>query len=251
MNNEAPEPAPTWADILRSRYLLPFYLICGFAISVGILNLWLNGYFGSYSWRQKLTIEVETPAGPVTGSAVTAVRFFDDNIMVDGAQIKTRFKGEAVTLDLGRDRYLFALLSHFKAPEYIAWLAPKILWERDGVGGWDAIAKAQSLNTPLAIPPKHYPMLVTFADINDPKSVKLVDPGNLAATFGPGYSLKSIALEITEERVTDGKVENVLAWILELQTRLIPTNKKHAKDYFPVENVGPEYFVFPYRFKEE
>ncbi len=213
MNNEAPEPAPTWADILKSRYLLPFYLICGFAISVGLLNLWLNGYFGSYSWRQKLTIEVETPAGPVTGSAVTAVRFFDDNIMVDGAQIKTRIKGEAVSLDLGQGHHLFALLGHSKAPEYIARLAPKILWERDGVGGWDAIAKASSLTSPLVVPPKNYPMFVTFGDIKDPKSVKLVDPGNLAGTFGPGYSLESIALEITEEPVTSGKVESVLGWL--------------------------------------
>ena len=64
-----------------------------------------------------------------------------------------------------------------------------------------------------AIKPKHYPLLVTFGDINDPASVKKVDPNDLAATFGPGYTLKSITLEITDEPVTTGKVEDVLGWV--------------------------------------
>ena len=57
------------------------------------------------------------------------------------------------------------------------------------------------------------PMLVTFADINDPASVKKVNPNDLAASFGAGYSLKSITLEITDEKVTKGVVEGVLGWL--------------------------------------
>ncbi|GJL68036.1 MAG: hypothetical protein NPIRA06_06710 [Nitrospirales bacterium] len=40
--------------------------------------------------------------------------------------------------------------------------------------------------------PKNYPLLVAFMDINDPTSVKEVDLDNLAATFGPGVSLKRL-----------------------------------------------------------
>jgi hypothetical protein len=215
MNNETLGPVPTWADILKSPYLLPFYLICGFGLSILLIYLWLSGYFGSYSWRQKLTIEVETSSGPVIGSAVTAVRFFDDNIMVDGAQIKTSIKGEAVVLELGQGRYLFALLSHSEAPEYIGSLAPQIIFERDKIGGWDAIAKAHSLRSPLVVPPKHYPMFVTFGDINDPASVERVNPANLEASFGRGYQLNSITLEITREGVSEDLVVNLLSWLSE------------------------------------
>ena len=56
-------------------------------------------------------------------------------------------------------------------------------------------------------------MLITFTDINNPASVKLVDQHNLAATFGAGYALKSITLEITDAPVTTGKVESVLGWV--------------------------------------
>jgi hypothetical protein len=64
------------------------------------------------------------------------------------------------------------------------------------------------------IPRSHYPLLVAFMDINDPNSVREVDPDNLAATFGPGVSLKRITLEITDEPVTEGKIESVLGWWL-------------------------------------
>ena len=37
----------------------------------------------------------------------------------------------------------------------------------------------------IAVPESQYPMLVTFGDIADPTSVRLVDPG-LAASFGAG-----------------------------------------------------------------
>ena len=58
-----------------------------------------------------------------------------------------------------------------------------------------------------------YPMLVTFADINDPTTVRRVDPDNLAASFGPGVSLKRITFGITGEDVTDGRIRELLPWI--------------------------------------
>ncbi|MDR4487070.1 MAG: hypothetical protein R3B83_06040 [Nitrospirales bacterium] len=56
-------------------------------------------------------------------------------------------------------------------------------------------------------------LLVTFTDLTDPTTVKKVDPENLAATLGPGVSLKRITLEITDEPVTEGKIEQVLGWL--------------------------------------
>lgn len=60
------------------------------------------------------------------------------------------------------------------------------------------------------IPIKKYPMLVTFDDISDPNTVSRVDPNNLAGSFGPGFLLKRITLEITDEPETAGRVEMTL-----------------------------------------
>jgi hypothetical protein len=53
---------------------------------------------------------------------------------------------------------------------------------------------------------------VTFADINDPKSVIEVDPNDLQATLGPGITWNEITLESTDEPVSKG-IELKLTWI--------------------------------------
>lgn len=68
-------------------------------------------------------------------------------------------------------------------------------------------------DTPIPLPPQAMPLLVTFDDITDPTTVRLVDPTNLSASFGPGVSLAGVTLEITGADVMDGRVEAVLGWL--------------------------------------
>ena len=49
-------------------------------------------------------------------------------------------------------------------------------------------------------------MLVTFDDIAKPETVRRVDPADLAAVFGEGVRLKAVTLEITEMKVTEGRL---------------------------------------------
>lgn len=68
-------------------------------------------------------------------------------------------------------------------------------------------------------------------DINDPNSVREVDPANLAATFGPGVSLKRITLEIRDEPVTEGKIECVLGcWLAQGTERKGPPSFRVPND---------------------
>ncbi|MBL9072976.1 hypothetical protein [Tabrizicola sp.] len=62
---------------------------------------------------------------------------------------------------------------------------------------------------PKDIPRDRWPMLVTFDDVSKPESVVEVDPEDLAAVFGEGVRLQAVTLEITEEEVTEGRVEGV------------------------------------------
>jgi hypothetical protein len=65
---------------------------------------------------------------------------------------------------------------------------------------------------------------VTFTDIIYPTTVKQVNPTNLVASFGPGVSLKRITLEITDEPVTEGKIEQILP-CLRSGKACVPLNK--------------------------
>ena len=63
------------------------------------------------------------------------------------------------------------------------------------------------------MPPDGWPIMVNFADVADPTSVALVDPDNLAASFGPGVRIKAVTLEITRASVTTGRLEELLPWL--------------------------------------
>ena len=67
-------------------------------------------------------------------------------------------------------------------------------------------------DTPIELPPEAWPMLVTFDDITKPETMRRVNPEHLAAVFGEGVRLKAVTLEITEESVTEGRVDSLLKW---------------------------------------
>ena len=62
------------------------------------------------------------------------------------------------------------------------------------------------------LPFKYLPMLVRFRDPNDPTSVERVDPLDLASSFGPGVTLKSAFVEITDDPLTRG-IEARFPWV--------------------------------------
>jgi len=186
--------------------------------------------FRSWSWHQKLTVMVETPDGPRSGSAVSAA-WFQMTPKWAGAgdsagASNSSLSGEAVVVDLGEGRYLFALLKGYN--EFTGRLAffplpQKPLSKEQDAAVYDQL---EALRATTELPRDLYPLLVTFADINNPASVARVDPDDLAASFGPGYALSSITLAITDEPVTRGRVEAVLGWLCDYKKQRLRLSGK-------------------------
>ncbi|MGH1577049.1 hypothetical protein [Planktotalea sp.] len=76
---------------------------------------------------------------------------------------------------------------------------------------------------PLEIPDRYYPRFITFEDIERPETVQLIDPFDLAASFGDGYSIEKVTIFVTRENVTDGIVGQALNCI-EQKVICVPTN---------------------------
>ena len=171
----------------------------------------LTGCTQHFAWHQKLTVTVATPAGEVSGASVTAVEVDGfDGLLPDGGDVDSRLRGEAVLVEVAPGRYLFVLLTGA-----LGWADAAY-----GLGGPGTVfeenmrtVEAQVGKPPVPLPPKTWPLMVTFTDIHDPKTVQQVDPDDLAASFGPGVSLKAVTLAVTDEPVTEGKVEAVLVWL--------------------------------------
>lgn len=165
---------------------------------------------GNYGWHQKLTVTIKTPNGVVQASSVMASQVSDDQhpcLFPEACGVRFELRGEAVVLQVATGKYLFALLKGVPS------LAEQIYPKRDAAESGKLLESGNDAGAgPIPLDPNHYPLLVTFNDINDPASVKRVDPANLEASFGPGYRLNGITLSLTKEPVTKGEVEKLLGW---------------------------------------
>jgi hypothetical protein len=172
--------------------------------------LTLAGCSRTYDWHQDIRLLIETPRGLVEASAVQSVEieYYPEWLRINGFALERNLRGEAVVADLGEGRYLFALLGG-------AGLAEGVY--RD-LGDWPGIFRRieRQVDKPARdIPKRLWPQMVTLEDATDPKSVRMVDPNNLSASFGEGYALRKVTLAVTEAPVTAGVVEGVLGWLAE------------------------------------
>jgi hypothetical protein len=180
--------------------------------------------------RYKLTLDAEVDGKPVSAFNVVELWEYDRSFPEKGVVLgKT---GEAIVMELRPGRLLVALLSVVtQVPDPVRGGS----WTRQR-GNWGDLNSAYGHTPPRHQPIEEYwkklssfrgdrewsledlPDLVTFDDVNDPRTVKLVDPRNLEATFGPGVRLTraTIAIVDNDTPLTRG-IEKKLPWIVGLK----------------------------------
>jgi hypothetical protein len=190
-------------------------------------------------YRYRLTVEVETPRGLRTGSSVIAV---DDDMEYSinggGYSLSQRARGEAVAVDLPGGRTLFALLRGANgdsgwAGTLLFELTPPPPFRPEDEESYrtDRVKNAAAKRNLIVVPPmlpyrdklyaaSAYPLLVTFTDIRDPRTVERVDPDDLAASFGPGVRLKRVTVQITNDSVTTGMLKR-LSWLPQFHDKML------------------------------
>jgi hypothetical protein len=196
----------------------------------------LTGCGKNYQWNQKVTVEVMTPQGVKSGSSVQYVTWTaggEPKFAQSGAPSSAKMVGEAPVVNLGDGKYLFALLrgdgKSFmgNAPDLAQFAFCSQQEMAPGAACFTRL-RDMAAGTSAVLAPENMPMLVTFTDVNNPKTVKLVDPAKFAAAFGEGYTLKSISVEITDEKVTEGPVEHVLGWFKNYSDESLRLNGKRC-----------------------
>ncbi len=202
----------------------------------------LGGCRDRHEWHQKTTVTVETPAGERSGAAVVGVVAWFGQLPASGNEVEYRITGEATVVEVAPGRYLFALLGGSQERFYAA--------ARDRFRGMprkDWLREIPRQAVPVELTGGSIPLLVTFDDVADPKTVRRVDPADLAATFGPGFALKSVTLEVTREPVTEGRVEATLGWLEKVgrvRGTLIPDPPRLSTDLSdpPIQLLAPSAF---------
>lgn len=196
-------------------------------------------FFETWRWNQKMTVVVEVDGKTFQGTSVSSVLWRENDRFsaMHGPAWLSVVKGEAVVIELPNKKYLFALLSYAGNTEYTANLATRVIAKEPkhrvwGESGFRAVLN-QFGKDPLVLSEDHYPLFVTFKDINDPASVERYLPYRDDA-WQSNIKLKTITLEIVEEPVTRGRVERVLGWT---KTKSVPVNKDLSPND-PMRNVA-------------
>lgn len=230
-----------------------------------VIGLVLLGVYGCYAFaipsatvRYKLTLTVDDNGKQYTGSGVIQVSREDTTKVFGGSLggVGYDFKGEAVTVDIGDKGVLFALLKGDEKnnpDHYSNCLPPYIIihafgaYSSGNASVIDSMGKLNHDKPKATLPLTMTPMLVHFRDINDQKTVELVDPKDLSASFGAGVKLVSATIEITDESVTTG-LDKRLGWFR--------TWQKHGGtiirgEMFPNSPPPPEELLIPIHFIQE
>ena len=180
--------------------------------------------FPSGTWRYKVTVEIETPEGVKSGSAVHLLYVGTPIIDLPDVGNSPYIRGEAVAVDLGERGIVFALMTNqpWRNGLYQAFPIPAPS-SKKGIEHYIRTLKPGM----KAEWKENWPRMVMFKDINDPKSVTLVrgsrfnketqqsDPvDDFEAIFGAGVKLRGFTVEITDEPVT-WNMKNILPWLSE------------------------------------
>lgn len=164
-------------------------------------------------------------------------------------------KGEAVVVDLGKRGKVFALL---KGPllgvDYGSTIPFYVFSGPPGLTVEGAEYYSQ-LKAEKVLEPTHYPMFVTFTDLNDPKTIVslldykpnttyprqyTIEKNDFEKYFGKGVSLKSVTLEMTDEP-DSSEISKYIPWF---------GTKKIGLDFWNPQKPNPENYLTSSDFKK-
>lgn len=231
----------------------------GLAALVG-LAVSLSGCGNSVEVRYKVIVDVDDNGVTRSGFSVWSFTLSKPTLALATAY-DAKFRGEAVEVDLGGGRTLYALLADRDNSQSTVQMWPEHLFEdlsserservrmlRDiasNEGAERVVPRFRPAISSSREPMGQYPMLVRFRDRNDPTSLEEVDPDALDRAFGPGVTLKAIKVQITDEAVTTG-IKTRLDWLEPVgreRSSIIPKPPGSWRDAPPVHRIGPDAFT--------
>lgn len=185
------------------------------AIIAGMILAVIVCYLAMYpttSYRFRITLNVDTPQGLKNGWSVLEVRTwrYPAWLTLGNNTGESSLKGEAIFVDLGPDnggqpRNVIALmvLGPRGEDEGFYLLPGKVfepVWAQKPDRGQFRAPSSELPKLPAGtnaeLRGNLIPTLVTFVDLNDPKTVRVVQPDDFEQTFGKGVKLHDVKIEI-------------------------------------------------------
>ncbi|MCA1434470.1 hypothetical protein I6F33_16000 [Bradyrhizobium sp. BRP20] len=144
--------------------------------------------------KYRLTVEVTTPAGIKTGSAILAV-VPDRNYNRSG---RTTTRGEAVFVDLGQGKNIVVLLAHQQGAKLDLDDINYVALRAYGAARGNRVSFKDMSRQSGVVPVQGelIPALVSFGDLGDPNTARLVASDKAEIILGEGYAIRGFSAEV-------------------------------------------------------
>src|SRR5712671_4644489 len=173
------------ADSMNFKWLGPLALLAALVIGDQI-RINRPGH------KYRLTVEVETPDGVKSALGVMAVQ--PDRSYSRSGQ--TRTMGDAVLVDLGGGKNLLALLAHIDKSMDLEGMNYVALRAYNAAGRKASFNEMSRMTGVVPVKGALVPVLVTFADLSDPGTARVVLPDETEGALGKGFRVGSISAEV-------------------------------------------------------
>jgi hypothetical protein len=170
---------------------------------------WYKISYPTYTYRYRLTIAVEVGGQTKTASSVIEVRDVTQPMFGSAPPVVPHVHGDAVFLNLGAKGNVVALLGC--DPDGSQDCIGTLVNEVFGVAGVENFPQLETLRGRRELTGGFVPTLVTFGDLNDPKTARVVPRDHFEQVFGSGVHFKSAWIEMTRDPVTRG-IEKTFPW---------------------------------------
>lgn len=185
-----------------------------FLVTGTIALFWLA--YPTYTHRYRLTVTAEVDGKEKSASSVIEARWQAQPASLTGGRpFERKVFGEAVFLDLGREKPLIVTLWEDTARERIRGSKSTVELALHAFGlksDRTGLAAISSMRGPVSAAIDALPLMVTFDDISTPQSIRAVTPNDFSAIFGPNVQLRSATIEMTDAPITRS-IRDKLPWL--------------------------------------
>lgn len=160
-------------------------------------TLALDQFVHTYTYRYRMTIEVDVDGETKSGSSVIQVQMTKQGQwIVPVPPYVTYAKGEAVFVDLGEGRNVIGLLvsgPNGQVVDYPKYIVP----QHFKLSNSDAdVKRYPHLEGNWVLPRDQLPTLVTFTNLKDPTTARVVQPGEFGSVFGDSVRFERVFVEM-------------------------------------------------------
>ncbi len=174
----------------------------------------------AHRYRYRMVVEVQTPEGIRTGSAVREIVYHKAFLKLpESAGASASQRGEAVVVALPQGRKLFALLPTN------AYEPLQAAFGNDSNETLTAAIHDRRVAELKPIPGRiseqsGFPLIAYFKNIDDPMSIEIIDRDSVKNRFGIGYNLSRVTIQMTGSAVSHD-INRYLPWLSKLGGKYI------------------------------